>query len=85
MLAGLWLIATGALGADARPKKPTEPTKPAQPDVKFLEYLGTLEGDDENWTEIAAIALAAPAEAADPKGKQVAKPEAAPKPAAEKK
>ena len=52
-----------------------EQARPAQPDIKFLEYLGTLEGDGENWTEIAAVALAAPA------SKPAAKPEAVAKPA----
>ena len=75
---GLCLFSGLVLGADTQQqKKPARPA--AQPDIKFLEYLGTLEGDDENWTEIAAIALA------EPKGKPSAKPEAAAKPAAEKK
>ncbi len=67
LLAG---FALAAQGAEPSPKKTAPASKVAQPDIKFLEYLGTLEGDDENWTEIADSALAAP------EGKGKAKAEA---------
>jgi hypothetical protein len=68
-----------AHGAESAPKKPTQATKPAQPDVKFLEYLGTVDGDEENWTD-ALIAVVA----AEPQSKANAKVEA-PKPVVESK
>jgi hypothetical protein len=79
VLASLSLSTVAAQGAEAQAKKPSTQMKPAQPDIKFLEYLGTLESDEENWTEIAALALA------PPESKPNAKPEAAAKSAAEKK
>lgn len=51
------LLLTGfsltAQAAESAPKK-VAPAQPALPDIKFLEYLGTLEGDDENWTDVDA-------------------------------
>ena len=53
VLTGLSLAAYGA-----EPTNKMPPNRSAQPDVKFLEYLGSLEGDDENWTDIAkSVAL----------------------------
>ena len=55
----IWLLplawAQAAHAADAPRKSP--PAK-QQPDIKFLEYLGTMEADDENWTDVAATVLA---------------------------
>jgi hypothetical protein len=74
-LSAMTLVTNLAYGADPEPRKQpakAETVKAAtsqqnaqrapalQPDIKFLEYLGTVETDDENWTEIAAAALAAP-------------------------
>ena len=39
---------------DTVPKAPVSTHAAIEPDIKFLEYLGTLEGDDENWTEVAS-------------------------------
>lgn len=76
LFAGFSLVAQAA---ESPSKKPAPASKATQPDVKFLEYLGTLEADDENWTDIATTVLA------EPKGKGAAKSEAVAKPAAEKK
>ena len=75
LIAGLSLAAHGAESAS---KKTAPAPKVEQPDVKFLEYLGALEGDEENWTEIATVL-------AEPKDKGATKQEAAAKPAAERK
>jgi hypothetical protein len=49
------LLLTGfslaAHGAEQTARKAAS-NKAVQPDIEFLEYLGTAEGDDENWTEI---------------------------------
>jgi hypothetical protein len=50
LLAGLSLT---AYGAESATKKSLANRVATQPDIQFLEYLGSLEGDDENWTEIA--------------------------------
>jgi hypothetical protein len=55
-------------------KKPAAPAKAAQPDEKFLEYLGTLEGEGEDWTDVAATDLLEQVKSAS-KAKAVAKPE----------
>jgi len=31
--------------------------KNAAPNLEFLEYLGTLESDEENWTDVANVEL----------------------------
>jgi hypothetical protein len=49
LLAGFSLAAHGA---ESVAKKTAVAAKATQPDIEFLEYLGTVEGDDENWTEI---------------------------------
>jgi hypothetical protein len=58
--------------AVAKPGQASSPQRSAPPDIRFLEYLGTLEADDENWTEIAAAALSAPRS-----GAKVQKPQSA--------
>jgi hypothetical protein len=45
-------FALAAHSAESQPKK--SPPKPAQPDIQFLEYLGSVEADDENWTDVSA-------------------------------
>ena len=80
LLAGFSLAAQGA---ESAPKKPVQATKPAQPDVKFLEYLGTVDGDDENWTDALSDALI-DATAAEPPSRVNAKV-AAPEPVVERK
>jgi len=75
LLAGLSLAAQGA---EPKIQKAVAPSKSAQPDVRFLEYLGTLESDGENWTDIATTTVASPKD-------KDAKAEAAAKPATEKK
>jgi hypothetical protein len=76
LLAGFSLAAHGA---ESAPKKPAQQPKSAQPDVKFLEYLGTVDGDEENWTDTISEVLTA-----EPQGKANAKV-AAPKPVVESK
>jgi hypothetical protein len=76
LLAGFSLAAHGA---ESAPKKTTQPAKPAQPDIKFLEYLGTVDGDDENWTDALSAVVAA-----EPQSNANAKVEA-PKPVVERK
>jgi hypothetical protein len=49
VLAGCALTAHGA---ESQSKK--LPPKPTQPDIQFLEYLGSVEADDENWTDVSA-------------------------------
>jgi hypothetical protein len=63
-----------AADGDKPDKKPAPPAKAVQPDVKFLEYLGTLEGEGENWTDVAATDLLEQVKSAS-KAKVVAKPE----------
>jgi len=84
LLAGISLVVHNvAVGADRASKKAPTADKPAaQPDIKFLEYLGTVEDDEENWTQIDLEQVTTKVLAA-PEGK--AKTEAAAKPATEKK
>ncbi len=78
LLAGFSLTAQAA---ESAPKK----AAPAQPDIKFLEYLGTVEGDDENWTDVdAPDEKSSATSGATPPGKANAKAETA-KPAVERK
>ena len=55
-----------------------EPSKrTAQPDIKFLEYLGSLEGNEENWTDVAnAEALASSTPSAAKQSNTQSKPDA---------
>lgn len=77
----LFAVALAAQGAEPAPKKPEtkQATRAAKPDIAFLEYLGTLEGDDENWTDIANTVLT------ESRGKRAVKQEAATPKAAETK
>lgn len=71
-------VGTNALGAD----------EVGLPDADFLEYLGTLEGDEDNWTLVEQVAskpaaastgpAKVPATAAEPRkaSKEAAKPAA---------
>lgn len=74
LAAGLALTAQAAEPS----KKQAAADKKGQPDIKFLEYLGAMEGDQDNWTDIAASALA------DAKRKGDARAEDAAKSAVEK-
>jgi hypothetical protein len=76
LLAGFSLAAQGA---ESAPKQPAQPAKPALPDIKFLEYLGTVDGDDENWTDALSVMSAV-----EPQNKANAKAETA-KPVVERK
>jgi len=71
-------LALTAQAADPSKEQAAE-AKKAQPDIKFLEYLGAMESDQDNWTDIAASALA------DAKRKGDARAEDAAKRAVEKK
>lgn len=65
-------VALAAHGEPAPKKVETKPeARAAKPDIAFLEYLGTLEADDGNWTDIANTVLA------EPRGKRAPKQEAA--------
>jgi hypothetical protein len=62
MLVSCVLIAYGAEQTPSKPanKPANNPTgkaanKVAAPDLEFLEYLGTLEGDEDNWTDVANL------------------------------
>lgn len=66
-LAGLILCANVAFGADKAPAKPAE--KAPAPDLDFLEYLGTLESDDGNWTDVLNVELPTQAAPAPSKSK----------------
>ena len=52
LLASCALIAHGAEHAPAK-----VPGKAAAPDLDFLEYLGTLESDEDNWTDVVNVEL----------------------------
>ena len=72
-----------AHGADPAPGKPR--AKNAAPDLEFLEYLGTLESDEANWTDVVKADLM---RASKPKGttnKDQAKTEGATKSAGSEK
>jgi hypothetical protein len=77
----LGLLTGTAIAADVptadhvkQDNKPAAPANAAPPDVKFLEYLGTLEDEGENWTDVAATDLLEQVKSAS-KAKVVAKPE----------
>jgi hypothetical protein len=76
LLAGFSLAAHGA---ESAPKKSAPPTQPTQPDIKFLEYLGTVDDDEENWTDALSDVIVA-----EPPSKTKAKVET-PKPVVETK
>ena len=71
-----------ALAAD--PKPPAAKPAPKQPQVEsetvvsidFLEYLGSLESDEDNWTDFEAV-IAAPAKQPSKKAEGPTKPAAA--------
>jgi hypothetical protein len=69
-----------ALAADAKPapKQPPVETETIA-SIEFLEYLGSLEGDEENWTDFETAA--APKESAKQRASKPAET-ATPKPAA---
>jgi hypothetical protein len=46
-----------ALAAYAADREPKPAPKIVAQDLDFLEYLGTLESDEENWTDIAVMNL----------------------------
>ena len=74
LLAGSSLAAVGLAADGGKPdKKPVSPVKAPPPDVKFLEYLGSLEGEGENWTDVVAADLLEQNKGAS-KAKTVAKP-----------
>jgi hypothetical protein len=75
LLAGTSTSIDGFAAEAVKPdKKPASAAKAPPPDVKFLEYLGTLEGEGENWTDVAAPDLLEQVKG-DAKAKAVAKPE----------
>ena len=75
LLAGTSALSDGLADEGVKPdKKPASAAKAPPPDVKFLEYLGTLEGEDENWTDVTAPDLLEQVKG-DAKAKAVAKPE----------
>ena len=64
-----------AQGADRPAAKQSQGVAP---DLEFLEYLGTLESDEENWTDVVNIEFPAPDNSVDPSTKPaVSKPKAA--------
>ena len=54
LLMGVSLTFHDAMAANATETAPktTQPAKSLQPDVKFLEYLGTVEDDEDNWMDV---------------------------------
>ena len=61
-------------GATAYSAESQAKTKPPAPELDFLEYLGTLESDEENWTDVVNVQLPAPKEK---EASSKSKPEAA--------
>lgn len=61
-----------AAGASEVAPKTSQPTKAPQPDVKFLEYLGTVEDDEDNWMDVELGASESKANA--PVGKAAKEP-----------
>ena len=58
-IAGLALMAFAMAAQSADPAAPNKAgSKRAAPDLEFLEYLGTLESDGENWTDAVNADLA---------------------------
>ena len=49
------------------------------PNLDFLEYLGTLENEEENWTDVVNVTLPESAKSKDEAGNRKAKPDAATK------
>lgn len=41
-----------AAGVAETAPKTSQPSKSLQPDIKFLEYLGTVEDDEDNWMDV---------------------------------
>jgi hypothetical protein len=70
-----------ALAADAKPA-PKQPSVEAETiaSIEFLEYLGSLESDDDNWTDFETAAAPSKESAKQPASKPAET--ATPKPAA---
>jgi hypothetical protein len=51
------LLTTKVLVAPGAEAPPAKQQSKNTPDIEFLEYLGTLEGDGENWTDIVKADL----------------------------
>lgn len=75
------LLATCAMStlAAEKPSSVKQSDKSIAPDLEFLEYLGTLENDGENWTDIVNVDLPRAPKAKGATDKDKAKPEVAAK------
>jgi len=51
------LLMSCALAAHAADRPAAKQAKSPQPDLDFLEYLGTLENDEDNWTDVMTMDL----------------------------
>ena len=73
------MLAVCAIAQGAQPsQKPAN--KSAAPDIEFLEYLGTLESEDENWTDVAEIERQKPTATSSGHSSSDAKVKTAPSP-----
>jgi hypothetical protein len=55
--AGMVLLACITIARAAEPVKTETRKQSAEPNLEFLEYLGTLESDEENWTDVVNVEL----------------------------
>lgn len=51
------MLVSCALAAHGAERASVKTNKSPAPDLDFLEYLGTLENDEDNWTDIAKMEL----------------------------
>jgi len=58
-----------AMAADAKPAPKQPPVETEIASIEFLEYLGSLESDDDNWTDFEAAEIKQPSKPADTQGK----------------
>jgi hypothetical protein len=66
-MAGVLLAASCALTAHGADRGAAKPPSKTTPDLEFLEYLGTLESDEDNWKDVLNVELPAAART-KPKG-----------------
>ncbi|HYM35217.1 MAG TPA: hypothetical protein VET48_07440 [Steroidobacteraceae bacterium] len=84
-IVGMLLLTCVAMTRAAEPPKTEVRKQSVEPNLEFLEYLGTLESDEENWTDVMNVELPDKAKAKNQGARGKPKSEAAAKSASSEK